>query len=667
MSDVVSNVTPSEVNKNLLSTHFKFKNGGYLKPYIRIQTGVRRDVYTLGEVLTILKNIIREECLFDTKNPSVILCSKPLEKAINMKALHVTEIRDLILQQLVEANEDEIFRNQLLVQSLPSHTNSYPFVSSTGTSDHTQSTPPALIRDTPISNSIFANKEARFYLKPAFLNVMRSCPSLTQQDKEKTIFTYEEVSLRLYSYIISRKNKLFDARNIKLALVHDDPLGVAFGVKAFHRCQVNTYLKAQLIPVESSNKNDGNHQRGFGSQSSSGLPAFPSTSKADSTPSGLVEPAQKGGQGRKRSSSGEQEMVAKMARSQSYLWNQVIKTMENTISDTDTEADEQIKIVTIETIGSNDTIHINGDSIDLDSSDEDVDDTVDRVYEVEYDIVSSEEEERPPQANGVGNEFSSASDTDTEADEQIKIVPHGKSTVDNCEDFADGEDDLDNFVITNPKVSASKCVSCGEFNENGLPKCNNCWEIRNNWVERPKTKRKHKKNSAHKNLNETLKTDTELFSQRQRFLCNQISVSEDETDGGSMTTETEDRPRFDSLDSGIGSQEMEILSSQSTSLVDAKFNKSMESLNMDDLEDKKMTTIDLLNKQSNNTVTKVTNQTFLSLCEICCKQPKNASLIHGKLGHQVCCYTCGKKLWKKQSRCPVCRRVVEKIVKIIQA
>ena len=134
-----------------------------------------------------------------------------------------------------------------------------------------------------------------------------------------------------------------------------------------------------------------------------------------------------------------------------------------------------------------------------------------------------------------------------------------------------------------------------------------------------------------------------------------------------MTTETEDRPRFDIMDSGIGSPEMEILSSQSTSLVDAKFNKSMESLNMDDLGNKTMTTSDLLNKQSNNTATKVTNQTFLSPCEICCKQPKNASLIHGKLGHQVCCYTCGKKLWKKQSRCPVCRRVVEKIVKIIQA
>ena len=397
-------------------------------------------------------------------------------------------------------------------------------------------------------------------------------------------------------------------------------------------------------------------------------------------------------------------MEAKMARSQSYLWNQVIKTMENTISDTDTEADEQIKIVTIETIGSNGTTHINGDSIDLDSSDEDVDDTVDRVYEVEYDIVSSEEEERPPQANGVGNEFSSASDTDTEADEQIKIVPHGKSTVDNCEDFADGEDDLDNFVITNPKVSASKCVSCGEFNENGLPKCNNCWEIRNNWVERPKTKRKHKKNNAH--LNKTLETDTEVFSQRQKLLCNQSSVSEDETDGGSMTAKTEDHPRFDIMDLGMGSPEMEILSSQDTSLVDAKFHKSMESLNMDDLDimdlgmgspemeilssqstslvdakfhksmeslnmddlgNKTMTTSDLLNKRSNNTATKVTTQTSISPCEICCKQPKNASLIHGKLGHQVCCYTCGKKLWKKQSRCPVSRRVVEKIVKIIQA
>merc|ERR1719308_253708 len=55
------------------------------------------------------------------------------------------------------------------------------------------------------------------------------------------------------------------------------------------------------------------------------------------------------------------------------------------------------------------------------------------------------------------------------------------------------------------------------------------------------------------------------------------------------------------------------------------------------------------------------------LCMFCCQRPKDASLIHGRLGHQVCCYPCAKKLWKKQARCPVCRRKVDRIIRIIQA
>merc|ERR1719431_1569495 len=73
---------------------------------------------------------------------------------------------------------------------------------------------------------------------------------------------------------------------------------------------------------------------------------------------------------------------------------------------------------------------------------------------------------------------------------------------------------------------------------------------------------------------------------------------------------------------------------------------------------------DLLSKKLAATTT---GQAYSNLCEFCCLRPKNASLIHGRLAHQVCCYPCGKKLWKKKARCPVCRRKVERIVKNIQA
>ena len=52
-----------------------------------------------------------------------------------------------------------------------------------------------------------------------------------------------------------------------------------------------------------------------------------------------------------------------------------------------------------------------------------------------------------------------------------------------------------------------------------------------------------------------------------------------------------------------------------------------------------------------------------NLCSFCCVKPKDTTFIHGRIGHQISCYKCAKIHWRKRARCPVCRRVVEKIVK----
>ena len=101
-----------EQHRSLLNSIFKFKPASLLHSFITIKTGVSKSLFTLAEVnfelynifyldvtmsfiyiLTILKDTIRDEGLYDEKNPSIILCSRDLEEALNMKALHVTEIR----------------------------------------------------------------------------------------------------------------------------------------------------------------------------------------------------------------------------------------------------------------------------------------------------------------------------------------------------------------------------------------------------------------------------------------------------------------------------------------------------------------------------------------------------------------------------------------------
>ena len=103
---------PVELNRNLLKTLFKFKPMSTLKIFLITKTGVEKPYYSLKEILTSLKNIIQEEGLFDHANLSIILCSKDLEEALNMKAFHVIETRDLVLSHFTKI-PDQGLRDKL--------------------------------------------------------------------------------------------------------------------------------------------------------------------------------------------------------------------------------------------------------------------------------------------------------------------------------------------------------------------------------------------------------------------------------------------------------------------------------------------------------------------------------------------------------------------------
>jgi hypothetical protein len=50
-------------------------------------------------------------------------------------------------------------------------------------------------------------------------------------------------------------------------------------------------------------------------------------------------------------------------------------------------------------------------------------------------------------------------------------------------------------------------------------------------------------------------------------------------------------------------------------------------------------------------------------CIICLTGVKDASIVHGRTGHQVTCYPCAKKLRRHGQPCPVCRRPIARIVR----
>lgn len=50
-------------------------------------------------------------------------------------------------------------------------------------------------------------------------------------------------------------------------------------------------------------------------------------------------------------------------------------------------------------------------------------------------------------------------------------------------------------------------------------------------------------------------------------------------------------------------------------------------------------------------------------CIICLSRPKDASVVHGRTGHQVTCLACAKKLWQYGLPCPVCRLPITSIIR----
>ena len=96
----------------------------------------------------------------------------------------------------------------------------------------------------------------------------------------------------------------------------------------------------------------------------------------------------------------------------------------------------------------------------------------------------------------------------------------------------------------------------------------------------------------------------------------------------------------------------ELTSTSSSQTEDSGFSEGKQpKINSSDEADQN-TEKNLLNQSRKNppSIDFMSNPTML--CTLCCAQPKNACLVHGRISHQVCCYGCAKKIIQKSSGLP---------------
>nr|XP_045010106.1 LOW QUALITY PROTEIN: E3 ubiquitin-protein ligase Mdm2-like [Jaculus jaculus] len=203
-----------------------------------------------------------------------------------------------------------------------------------------------------------------------------------------------------------------------------------------------------------------------------------------------------------------------------------------------------------------------------------------------------------------------------------------------------GESDRDSFE-EDPEISLAdywKCTSRNEMNPPLPPHCNRCWALRESWLPDDKGKDRG-----------------EIFEKAKLKNSAQTEEGLDVPDGKKTAVndsrETWIEENDDEVTQAFQSQESEEHSQPSAS-------SSVICSSQEDLKEMK--------KEETQDKEESMESSFpfnaIEPCVICQGRPKNGCIVHGKTGHLMSCFTCAKKLKKRNKPCPVCRQRIQMIV-----
>eukprot|EP00095_Tigriopus_kingsejongensis_P004280 maker-scaffold555_size137745-snap-gene-0.25 protein:Tk04280 transcript:maker-scaffold555_size137745-snap-gene-0.25-mRNA-1 annotation:"e3 ubiquitin-protein ligase mdm2 isoform x1" len=702
---------------------------------------LRTDAETFA-ILQDLKDIISVEKLYDESNPVIIIGDRPLEVALGMKALHLTEIRMVVCKQLI--SQDSQMRGT--INEVPQAASlTHPNLSVMPGHKHPNVILPVIpptrgnnpgLQPSNRSNLDPIPPEKLFRVKPKFLKVIRKVPDVSSTQE---VFTYQELTRLLSQYIIMNKNRFFDERNIKVALCQGDILGEAFGLRAFHRTQVTSYLRSQLIPYSSpmlteepdssstplgrntsslattSAQDDSNIDTNVTSTTQN---ASPSVSQPSLTcmntqivphdPKPQLAPMTLGpspsldlaksrkrahpeGSGDESQSSSSSKKAASPAKAIAAKRRRSSRSFSVVIHDFSSSSEETIyseqgyETVVLASVDESDNTTEVGIEDDDDFTEFEVDTDAERSNP-EEDIVDSAEDSDIEDVVFIASSIFLEQDTDFWADSESAIE--------------DNDSDSSGVPLWNfdPEMGVKgndhwKCRNCNEPNTPLMSLCSRCWKARNGWVPsrlNPRKKRKRKEKSTKgqptKNGQYSRPKNTPLVNKTNDSPSEESddSGSEKKSEDGISSVEepeihgsaTFPNAKSTSGDSGYQpSQEScpeqcsqdTVMEEQISEGSSGSIVKPRVSLSQPEIQPStsKAAREALMEPRLERSATAPASNKPDLLCNFCLTKKKNAGIVHGRIVHQICCYSCAKKLYKKRQPCPLCRRKIEKICVVI--
>ena len=210
---------------------------GYLSSHKQETFSKNLSTYRISTIELALGLIVKIRGMADIRNPVIIICDKELEQVIDLGSFHWPQLRSIIEKHLLPFTGTEPLSSSRLctleLQALEKFQQD-PFESIIPG--------PEIPPETPC------------LVDPKFLEVLRSEIKADSPLNLNPISMRKEVGAAMSNYILARKEKLFDLRNIKIALAQDDPIGEVFNVPAFSRSQVSKLINSKLRPIRRSKR-----------------------------------------------------------------------------------------------------------------------------------------------------------------------------------------------------------------------------------------------------------------------------------------------------------------------------------------------------------------------------------------------------------------------------
>uniref|UniRef100_A0A8I3P8W8 E3 ubiquitin-protein ligase Mdm2 n=2 Tax=Canis lupus familiaris TaxID=9615 RepID=A0A8I3P8W8_CANLF len=244
--------------------------------------------------------------------------------------------------------------------------------------------------------------------------------------------------------------------------------------------------------------------------------------------------------------------------------------------------------------------------------------------------------------DSVSDQFSVEFEVESLDSEDYSLSEEGQELSDEDDEvyrvtvYQAGESDTDSFE-EDPEISLAdywKCTSCNEMNPPLPPHCNRCWALRENWLPEDKGKIPEKA---------TPENSTQVEEGFDVPDCKKAAASDSRE---SCAEEIDDK-----ITQASHSQESEDYSQPSTSnSIIYSSQEDVKEFEREETQDKE----------------EIVESSFplnaIEPCVICQGRPKNGCIVHGKTGHLMACFTCAKKLKKRNKPCPVCRQPIQMIV-----